>query len=131
MLIRIFSFVLLQVYSLVLFQEGIMNGIHFISHTTEIISNQFSFHQHGNGKFHIHQHGVLDAVESILDHTTNQTNQHGDEQLPPVENQVKYHLPGEKDSTVVAIAHSISIFSFLSDFYISHQTEVLKPPPKV
>ena len=125
---KFFSGTLLVVYSAVIFQEGVVEGIHLLSHVTEIFSNKFAFHHHGDGKIHFHHHGFMDTVNALLHHDGQQ--EQPDSELPVPPQQVKLHL----FVSVFFDLHPIYAFSF---HYFHHNEnipdrmpEVLTPPPR-
>ncbi len=126
---RVFSFVLLWTYAIVILQQGLIDGIHFLSHTSEILSDNFSFHSHGSGKFHLHHHGFMETVEKILHHDDHQDNQ-GHDQIPFQQQQIKLHLPGY----FYAALDDIDRVSERNDGFFKKllpiSMEVLTPPPK-
>jgi hypothetical protein len=125
---KFFAGTLLVVYSAVIFQEGVVEGIHLVSHASEIFSNNFAFHQHGNGKYHFHHHGFMDTVRSLLHHDGQQ--EQSESELPVPQYQIKLHLP----VTVSSGLHhdfGIDFHYFIHNEYVPGRTpEVLKPPPQ-
>ena len=131
MISKIFSYWLLIVYAAVIFQDEVIQGVHIMSHATEILSNQFSFHQHGNGNFHVHHsHGLLDTFQTILQHEKENQNTQKDQQVPEFDFQVKFHLP----ELSLMLSHPFDIHSI--DFFTTTNmlctqlSDVLTPPPK-
>ena len=113
-----------------IFQEGLIHGVHLLSHVTEIFSNQFVFHQHGNGKMHVHhQHDFIEKVKSIIDFeerdssTNHERNFHG-------QSQFKFHLLWEIhnifDQVKLPSLHHIFIIQKITSLSL----DVLIPPPK-
>lgn len=125
---KFFAGILLLVYSAVIFQEGVVEGLHLVSHATEIFSDNFAFHQHGNGKFHFHHHGFMNTVKSLLDHDDQQ--ERPESEFPVPQQQVKLHLPVTLSSGLQHVC-GLDFQYFILDEYIPGRTpEVLTPPPK-
>ena len=115
-----------------IFQDGLFQGGHFLSHATEIFSKQFSFHQHGNGKYHVHHHhGFLESVKSVLSSGENQKDRHDQQNLPENQKLFKLHLFENSFNLEDQIGRSIVRHSTYSAKLKSSYLEVLTPPPKV
>jgi hypothetical protein len=119
---------LLVVYSAVIFQEGVVEGLHLLSHATEIFSNNFAFHHHGNGKIHFHHHGFMDTVNALLHHDDQQ--ERPSTELPISQQEVKLHL-------LVSASFDLHPIYGLGFHYFHHNEnvrgripEVLTPPPR-
>ncbi len=123
-----FSYSLLIIYSMVIFQQGVIEGIHFLSHATEIVSNNYSFHSHGNGHFHFHHHGFMETVKSILEQ--NNAQDHNQDQVPFQQQQIKLHLPGYFFSEFKLLPEEYKIQMKITRKLFSVSLEVLTPPPK-
>jgi hypothetical protein len=116
------------VYTAVIFQEGVVEGIHLLSHAAEIFSNNLAFHNHGNGKIHFHHHGFMDAVNALLHHDGQQ--ERPESEFPVTQQQVKLHLPVTLSSGVQHV-YGLEFHFFVHDEYVPGRTpEVLTPPPK-
>ena len=132
MLKKVFSVCLLSIYSIVIFQEGIFQGGHFLSHATEIFSKQFSFHQHGNGKYHMHHHhGILESLQSILDSGEDQKDTKDQQNLPENQKLFKLHLFENLLHLEDPVSRSIIRHLTYSVQLKSNCLEILTPPPKV
>lgn len=116
------------VYSSVIFQEGVVEVIHIISHASEIFSNNFAFHQHGNGKFHVHHHGFMNTVKSLLQH--DQQQEHDDAEIPVPQQPVKLHLPAFLSSSW-SYGPEIDLSYFIFNLEMEGRLpDVLTPPPE-
>ena len=125
---KFFAGTLLVVYSAVIFQEGVVEGLHIISHASEIFTNNFSFHHHGDGKIHFHHHGLMDTVKTLLHHDG--TTEQNDTELPVPLQQLKLHLHVTISS---GLRHTIGddFHYFIYDHNVHGiSPEVLTPPPK-
>ncbi|MCG8307553.1 MAG: hypothetical protein MI975_09200 [Cytophagales bacterium] len=125
---KAFSYALLIVYSMVAFREGVINCIHFLSHTAEIISNDYSFHSHGNGSFHIHHHDFMDTVKTIL-HQGKPQDAHDRDQLPS-QQQIKLHLAAYFNTDFKIFCDLPVRIYPLCKKLSSRSPEVITPPPK-
>jgi hypothetical protein len=127
--LRTFSHALLCIYTLVIFQHGVIDGIHFLSHATEILSDNYAFHSHGKGSFHVHHHDFMDTVKTIL-HQDEKSNHQKEDQLPGQQKEINLHLPEYFNAQLNVLPkksiHTGSLFVGL----IPISLDVLTPPPK-
>jgi hypothetical protein len=79
--LRTFSHALLFIYTLVIFQYGAIDGMHFLSHASDILSSNYAFHSHGKGSFHVHHHDFIDTLKQSYNRMNSQITQNED-QLP-------------------------------------------------
>ena len=115
-----------------IFQEGLFQGGHFLSHATEIFSKQFSFHQHGNGKYHVHHHhGFLKSVREVLNSEGDQKDEPDHQNLPENQKLFNLHLVENLLHLEDQMGRSIALHSDYSVKLKSSFLEVLTPPPKV
>ena len=114
---------------MVICREGILNGIHFLSHASEILSNNFEIHSHGHGHFHVHHHDFMDSIKSIFDRENTKSNNH-DKAHISITHHAKYHLP-----VVFLINFSFSVENLdrkgFSKELNSIFLDVLTPPPRI
>lgn len=115
-----------------IFQDGLFQGGHFLSHATEIFSKQFSYHQHGKGKFHVHHHhGFLESVQTVLNSGEDQKDTHNQQNLPENQKLFNLHLFEQSLNLEDQIGRSIALHSNYSKVLKLNYLEVLTPPPKV
>lgn len=125
---KFFAGILLVVYSAVIFQEGVVEGIHLLSHATEIFSDNFAFHHHDDGKIHFHHHGFMDTLNALLHHDSKE--ERPATEHPVVQQDVKLHL-------MVSASFDMQHICGFGIHYFHHNEnarsripEVLTPPPK-
>ncbi len=129
---KVFSVSILLIYSVVIFQDGLFQGGHFLSHATEIFSKQFSFHQHGTGKYHIHHHhGFLESVKALLSSGEDQKDRHDQQNMPENQKLFKIHLAENLLELEYLIGRSTVLHANYLVMLKSNYLEVLTPPPKV
>ncbi|MDZ7605654.1 MAG: hypothetical protein U5K79_08715 [Cyclobacteriaceae bacterium] len=126
---RFFSVVLLFVYSVVVFHEGVFSGLHIISHIPEVLASRFIFHSHDGGHMHMHHHNLLEVLISAT-HDTEESKHSG-----PVSNN-----EGKEWSKVHVIAEHANLTKMrYVDFKIclykvlAHPEdfgEIVTPPPE-
>jgi hypothetical protein len=127
---RAFSHALLLVYSMVIFQHGVIDGIHFLSHATDILSSKYSFHSHGQGSFHVHHHDFIDTVKTILYQDEHEDHQNED-QLPGQQKEVNLHLPVYFSTELNILPEQSAHSEWLLVRLIPISLDVLTPPPKM
>jgi hypothetical protein len=113
---------------MVIFQEGVIQGIHFFSHATEIFSDKFSFHQHSNGKFHMHHHGFMEVMGAIIHHDDDRNAGH--EETSVQQQQTKLHLPGDVFIDFLPIGALSMQYCTNNQKLWKRSPDVLTPPPK-
>ena len=125
---RILASVLLLIYFTMIFQHVFLDGLHLVSHTHDLVTNQFKFHSHGNGKFHVHHtHDMVDLVKDVLSGATENEDQSDEVQL---QFQFKLHLISHLPGTSIS---SADIDQKLNTSTLTLHTtilDVLTPPPK-
>lgn len=126
---RVFSYTLVVVYSLVIFQQGFIHGIHFLSHATEILSDGYSFHNHGNGSFHVHHHDIMEIAQAILQQNQNQLPD-DEEKIPLQQQEFKLHVPAYSHVLMELFPDEIDLRRQLHRKPISILLDILTPPPK-
>jgi hypothetical protein len=127
--LRTFSHVLLFVYTLVIFQHGVIDGMHFLSHASDILSSNYAFHSHGQGNFHVHHHDFIDTVKTIL-HQDEQSDHQNEDQLPGQQNEINLHLPEFFNTQVNVFPKNSTHAGLLLVRLIPISLDVLTPPPK-
>ena len=114
-----------------IFQDGIFQGGHFLSHASEIFSKQFSFHQHGNGQYHVHHHhGFLESVREVLKSEGDQKDEPDHQNLPENQKLFNLHLVENFLNLEDQIGRSIVQHSTYSEKLKSNYLKVHTPPPK-
>jgi hypothetical protein len=127
--LRTFSHVLLFVYTLVIFQHGVIDGMHFLSHASDILSSNYAFHSHGQGNFHVHHHDFIDTVKTIL-HQDEKSNHQKEDQLPGPQKEINLHLPEYFNTQVNVFPKNSTHVGLLLVRLIPISLDVLTPPPK-
>ena len=127
---RAFSHGLLFIYFLVIFQHGVVDSIHFLSHATDILSSKYAFHSHGKGSFHVHHHDFMDTVKTIL-YQDEQTDHQNEEQLPGQQKEINLHLPEYFYDELNVLPGQSAHSGWLLVRLIPISLDVLTPPPKM
>jgi len=116
---------------MVIFENGFVQSIHFLSHTSDILSSQFTYHNHGNGKSHIHHHhGFLETINTILKFDNDKQQQNKPKQISNSDTSIKFHLPGFFLIINDPITKTSIKFPPFFDAIFSIYMEVWLPPPK-
>lgn len=127
---KAFSHALLFVYFLVIFQHGVIDGIHFVSHATDILSSNYAFHSHAKGSFHVHHHDFIDTVKTIFYQDEHNDHQNED-QLPGQQKEVNLHLPEYFYAELNDLPKQSAYSGWFLVSLIPISLDVLTPPPKI
>lgn len=127
---RIFSHALLFIYTLVIFQHGLIDGIHFLSHASDILSSNYAFHSHGKGSFHVHHHDFIHTVKTIL-RLDEQSDHQNKDQMPVEQKEINLHLPEYFNAELNVLPKKSAHAGWLFVRLIPIPLDVLTPPPKV
>ena len=128
---RVLSLCILLVYLASIFSDGLLNGIHLLSHASEILTDSFSVHKHGNGAYHVHhRHNILEVVDQLLNNTEEHTGSDESQNMVSSD-QFKFHLPVECESDLYARSfNKDKLLSFIA-MPSSIDLDALEPPPKI
>jgi hypothetical protein len=126
---RFFSHALLFIYTLVIFQYGAIGGMHFLSHATDIISDNYAFHSHGKGSFHVHHHDFIDTFKTILQQDE-QSEPQNEDQLPGQQQEINLHLPEFFNAQLNVLPGKSTQSGSYCIRLIPISQDVLTPPPK-
>ena len=125
---RLVSSVLLLIYFTMIFQNAFLDGLHLVSHTSDLLTNQFKFHHHGNGKYHVHHaHDALELLQNVFSRETENESNNEQAQL---QFQFKLHLYTPFIVNASFQNHIAQKLNSASKILYETILDILTPPPK-